>query len=133
MTPTPTTLAHVPNPEVPARARCSRRPTPSILSASCVGHQCPRRCREADKQPTIIVVRRQAPNADTAAVLAALIPTVEELAGRPTPAIIAEDVQPPAAPGLGSVTERLGAIGLLAGLALLLLTTVIGTTIVPGL
>jgi len=25
--------------------RCSRRPTPSILSASCVGHQCPRRCR----------------------------------------------------------------------------------------
>jgi hypothetical protein len=87
---------------------------------------------QADKQPTMIVVRRQAPNADTAAVLAALVPTVEELAGRPTPAIIAEDVQPPAATGLGSVTERLGAIGLPAGQALLLLTTVIGTTMSQG-
>jgi hypothetical protein len=87
----------------------------------------------AGTQPTVTVVRRAAAEDSAAWIDPTIGGAVRELTGRPEPATVADEVQPPASAGILGAAERLGSVELLAGVALLLLPTLVGTMIVPAL
>jgi hypothetical protein len=85
----------------------------------------------AGQAPTITIIRRSALDSDAAMVVPNVGPALQDVAGQSV-ASIAEEVEPAATVGGLGAAERLGMLGILASLSVLLLT-IVGTMIVPSL